>query len=124
MARTNTRTAPTAPDIDTPVDQANTPLLAETDTLDSILQEFRSVSDENLPALRQRLDDLLAAGSKTGTAYYATLKRSSGRLGQIARHELEHSREVADTYVKENPWRTVAIAGGVAFLGGLLLGRR
>jgi len=124
MARTSTRSAPTAPGIDTPVDRSNAPALSETDTLDSILQEFRTVSDENLPALRERLDDLLAAGSKTGTAYYDTFKRSSGRIGQVARRELQHSREVADAYVKENPWRTAALAGGIAFLGGLLLGRR
>lgn len=39
----------------------------------------------------------------------------------------EKGREVADTadhFVKENPWRAVAIAGGVGLFVGLLIARK
>ena len=30
----------------------------------------------------------------------------------------------SDTYVKENPWKTVAAAAGIALVIGMLLGRK
>jgi ElaB/YqjD/DUF883 family membrane-anchored ribosome-binding protein len=35
--------------------------------------------------------------------------------------ELAHT---ADVYVKDNPWRTVAVAAGAGLLIGVLLGRK
>jgi ElaB/YqjD/DUF883 family membrane-anchored ribosome-binding protein len=35
--------------------------------------------------------------------------------------ELAHT---ADVYVKDNPWRTVAVAAGIGLLAGVLLGRK
>jgi ElaB/YqjD/DUF883 family membrane-anchored ribosome-binding protein len=32
--------------------------------------------------------------------------------------------QTADVYVKDNPWRTVAVAAGVGLLAGVLLGRK
>lgn len=40
---------------------------------------------------------------------------------------VEKGKEVAvtaDTYVRDNPWRAVAISAGVGIVAGLLLGRR
>jgi ElaB/YqjD/DUF883 family membrane-anchored ribosome-binding protein len=32
--------------------------------------------------------------------------------------------QVADTYVRDNPWRAVGVAAGFGFIVGLLIGRR
>ena len=46
-----------------------------------------------------------------------------GQLADIER-DLKGRAEVLDGYVRDNPWTAMAIAGGVALLVGLLVGRR
>jgi ElaB/YqjD/DUF883 family membrane-anchored ribosome-binding protein len=55
------------------------------------------------------------------------LKEASHCMGAIEQELLSEARAkagAANDYVKDNPWRSIAIAGGVAFGVGLLLGRR
>lgn len=60
--------------------------------------EARERAEEQLGAIRERLEDL------------------QGELKGRARD--------VDEYVRDNPWQAVAIAGGVALLIGLIMGRR
>lgn len=59
--------------------------------------EAREKAEESLQAMRDRLSDL-----------EDTVR---GRARQV------------DTYVRDNPWQALAIAGGVALLVGILMGR-
>ena len=52
-----------------------------------------------------------------------TLRALRGQLTDIER-DLRGRAEVVDGYVHDNPWTAVAIAGGIALLAGLLMGRR
>lgn len=55
------------------------------------------------------------------------LREASECMGAIEKELLSEARartRAANEYVKEHPWRSIAIAGGVAFVVGLLLGRR
>jgi ElaB/YqjD/DUF883 family membrane-anchored ribosome-binding protein len=52
-----------------------------------------------------------------------TLHALRGQLTDIER-DLKGRAEVLDGYVHDNPWTAVAIAGGIALLAGLLMGRR
>lgn len=45
------------------------------------------------------------------------------QLNEIER-DLKGRAERVDGYVRDNPWTAVAVAGGVALLVGLLMGRR
>jgi ElaB/YqjD/DUF883 family membrane-anchored ribosome-binding protein len=45
------------------------------------------------------------------------------RLAGLER-ELKGQARVVDSYVQENPWAAVALAGGLALLVGVMLGRR
>lgn len=45
------------------------------------------------------------------------------RLGDLEDQLGERARDV-DAYVRDNPWQTVAVVGGIALLVGLLMGRR
>jgi ElaB/YqjD/DUF883 family membrane-anchored ribosome-binding protein len=45
------------------------------------------------------------------------------RLALLER-ELKGQVRMVDTYVQENPWAAVALAGGLALLVGVMLGRR
>ena len=81
--------------------------------------------------LRQLVSDaeaLLRAGVGNGGAEAQaraqdTVADLKERLGGLEQQLNARAREV-DSYVRENPWQAVGIAGGVALLIGLILGRR
>jgi ElaB/YqjD/DUF883 family membrane-anchored ribosome-binding protein len=55
------------------------------------------------------------------------LDRALGKAGQYQGQALVKGKELAhtaDVYVKDNPWRTVAVAAGAALLLGVILGRK
>lgn len=87
-----------AEDIKALVRDAEALLRASTDNAEELTEEARQRTEQSLHALR-------------------------GQLGDIER-ELKGRAEVLDGYVHDNPWAAVAIAGGMALLVGLLIGRR
>jgi ElaB/YqjD/DUF883 family membrane-anchored ribosome-binding protein len=53
----------------------------------------------------------------------AGVRELRARLSGLEEQLGERAHEV-DDYVRENPWQTIAVVGGVALLIGLLMGRR
>jgi ElaB/YqjD/DUF883 family membrane-anchored ribosome-binding protein len=83
---------------------------------------------EELRALVSDAEALLR--TSTGTASAAakqhaedTLVELRTRLTALEQQLKARARDV-DTYVRDNPWQAVAVAGGVALLLGLIMGRR
>jgi ElaB/YqjD/DUF883 family membrane-anchored ribosome-binding protein len=87
-----------AEDIKTLVRDAEALLRASADNAEELTDEARERAERALHALRGQLNDI--------------------------ERDLKGRAEVLDDYVRENPWTAVAVAGGVALLAGLLLGRR
>jgi ElaB/YqjD/DUF883 family membrane-anchored ribosome-binding protein len=87
-----------AEDIKTLVKDAEALLRASAENAEELTDEARERAEESLHALR-------------------------GQLADIER-DLKGRAEVLDGYVRDNPWTAVAIAGGVALVVGLLMGRR
>ncbi len=87
-----------AEDIQTLVRDAEALLRASAENAEDLTEEARQRAEQSLSALRSR-------------------------LGEFER-DLKGRAEVLDGYVRDNPWTAVAIAGGVALLVGLLMGRR
>ena len=87
-----------AEDIKTLVKDAEALLRASTEGAEELTEEARDRAQESLRALRGQLADI--EGDLKGRA------------------------QVLDGYVRDNPWTAVAVAGGVALLVGLLMGRR
>ncbi|MFL6673028.1 MAG: YqjD family protein [Massilia sp.] len=55
------------------------------------------------------------------------LDRALGKASQYQGQALVKGKELAhtaDVYVKDNPWRTVAVTAGAALLLGVILGRK
>lgn len=55
------------------------------------------------------------------------LDAAMGKAGQVQSQAMVKGKELAETadvYVKDNPWRTVAVAAGVGLLLGAILGRK
>lgn len=94
------------------------------DEINRCLDEIRSVSDEQLPEVRQRLEALLAEAQRTGSAYYDSVRHSSSRLASAASREFHESCAATEAYVQQRPWQALAVVGAVSFLSGLLLRRR
>jgi len=64
-----------------------------------------------------------AEGAEFEERAEAALKDLRGRLSGLEQQLGARARDV-DEYVRDNPWRAVAIAGGIALLLGLVMGRR
>jgi len=112
-----------------------------------MLNNIRATANE--AAVNSKLDDantdvkalvkdaqslLTAAAALTGTKAddlrergMALLDSALGKAGKYQDQAVVKSKELAhtaDVYVKDNPWRTVAVAAGVGLLLGVVLGRK
>jgi len=112
-----------------------------------MLNNIRATANE--AAVNSKLDDanndvkalvrdaqslLTAAAALTGTKAddlrergMALLDSALGKAGKYQDQAVVKGKELAktaDVYVKDNPWRTVAVAAGVGLLVGVALGRK
>lgn len=87
-----------AEDIKTLVRDAETLLRASAENAEDLTEEARQTAERSLHVLRSRLTEI--------------------------ERDLKGRAEMLDGYVHDNPWTAVAVAGGVALLIGLLMGRR
>lgn len=85
----------------------------------------------DLQTLMSDAEELLrATAGNPGEKISAVRARAEESLRSVrdrlsaAELEVANQARSADHYVHENPWRSMALAGGVAFLTGLLIGRR
>ena len=85
-----------------------------------LAEELRSLVSDAEALLR-------ASGSANGAEMQqraeATLRELRTRLSALEEQLTARARDI-DSYVRGNPWQAVALAGGVALLLGLLVGRR
>ena len=90
---------------------------------------------EDLKVVVQDAEELLkATAGQTGDKISAvraraeeSLRNARRRLGELEEDVVARARSAAkatDALVHEKPWQSIAIAAGVAFLLGLLAGRR
>ena len=83
---------------------------------------------EELKALVSDAEALLRTSSGTASAAEqahaeATIAELRTRLGALEGQVRARARDV-DSYVRDNPWQAIAVAGGIALLVGLIMGRR
>jgi len=87
---------------------------------EKLAEELRALVTEAEALLRNSTETVSAAGREQAEATMADLRK---RLTTLERQVKVRAREV-DDYVHDNPWQAVAMAGGVALLLGLIMGRR
>jgi ElaB/YqjD/DUF883 family membrane-anchored ribosome-binding protein len=88
--------------------------------LRSILRDAQNLFREATSSTGMKADDL----RERGLELLDTALVKAQDLQSVA---LDTSKEVVDTadsYVKDNPWRAVAISAGVGVLLGMMIGRR
>jgi ElaB/YqjD/DUF883 family membrane-anchored ribosome-binding protein len=85
-----------------------------------LAEELRMLVSEAEALLRSSTG---ASGAAEQERAAATLADLRARLSALEQQLKAHARDV-DSYVRDNPWQAVALAGGVALLLGLIMGRR
>jgi ElaB/YqjD/DUF883 family membrane-anchored ribosome-binding protein len=85
--------------------------------------ELKSAIEAAEALLHSTAEDIGDAREKAHTK----LREASECMGSIEQELLSGARSkagAANDYVHDNPWRSIAVATGLAFALGLLLGRR
>ncbi len=90
---------------------------------EKLAEELRALVSEAEALLRNSTETVSAAGAAGREQAEATIADLRKRLTSLERQVKARAREV-DDYVHDNPWQAVAMAGGVALLLGLIMGRR
>jgi ElaB/YqjD/DUF883 family membrane-anchored ribosome-binding protein len=85
-----------------------------------LAEELRALVSEAEALMRTSTETASAAGREHAEATLADLRT---RLTALEQQLRARARDV-DSYVRDNPWAAVAVAGGVALLLGLIMGRR
>ncbi|HCY62823.1 MAG TPA: DUF883 domain-containing protein [Oxalobacteraceae bacterium] len=86
----------------------------------SLVRDAQQLFREASVATGERADELRAKGQEL-------LDSAAHRAQDLQVAAVETSKELAnntDSFVKENPWKAVAISAGVGVLVGMLIGRR
>ena len=85
-----------------------------------LAEELRALVSDAEALLRS---SAATAGGAAQAHAEATVAELRDRLAGIEGQVKARARDL-DSYVRENPWQAVAIAGGVALLLGLIMSRR
>lgn len=94
--------------------------MSETTNGSRLADDLRSLVSDAEALLRASTD---VASEELQERAQATLRELRSRLSALEEQVSARARDV-DHYVRDNPWQAVAVAGGVALLLGLILGRR
>jgi ElaB/YqjD/DUF883 family membrane-anchored ribosome-binding protein len=94
--------------------------MAETIESGRLADELRALVNDAETLLREGLSNGSAEAQARAKEAVADLKE---RLAGLEQQLNVRARQV-DHYVRENPWQAVAVAGGLALMLGLLMGRR
>jgi ElaB/YqjD/DUF883 family membrane-anchored ribosome-binding protein len=90
------------------------------DDLQTVLEDAEALLSATAGQAGERVQQVRARAEETVRAVRDRLVAAQDELTRRAREALDG----ADDYVRENPWQALGITAGVAFLIGLLAGRR
>lgn len=62
--------------------------------------------------------------SSSTTQVVDTLRGVAKDAAEVLRRDAHHTKDVAERYIGNNPWRSAAIIGAAGLVLGALLGRR
>jgi len=96
-------------------------------SVDKLMEDLRQVVVDVEELLKATAGQAGERVSEARQRAEQTLRATRKRLGELEGEAVERAREAAgeaDRYVRENPWQSIGIAAGVAFLIGVLVSRR
>lgn len=94
---------------------------------DKLIADFKVVVTDAEELLRATANQAGDKAADLRARIQARLEDAKLRLADAEAAMIDKAKQVghaADNYVHDNPWRSVAIAAGLGFIAGLLIGRR
>jgi ElaB/YqjD/DUF883 family membrane-anchored ribosome-binding protein len=92
-----------------------------------LLHELKAVVRHTEDLLKETAGDASEQATKARARAEASLRDARKSLSEMEQHLAARAREAAkatNRYVHENPWPSLGVAAGAAFILGLLIGRR
>jgi ElaB/YqjD/DUF883 family membrane-anchored ribosome-binding protein len=94
---------------------------------DRLLDDLRQVVEDTEALLRATAGQAGERAQEARSRVEESLRQARTRLEGLEQEVVTRARDAAheaDRYVRDNPWQSIGIAAGVAFLLGLLVSRR
>jgi len=94
---------------------------------DRLLDDLRQVVEDTEALLRATAGQAGERAQEARSRAEESLRQARTRLEGLEQEVVTRARDAAheaDRYVRDNPWQSIGIAAGVAFLLGLLVSRR
>jgi ElaB/YqjD/DUF883 family membrane-anchored ribosome-binding protein len=91
------------------------------------LEELKSVIESAEALLKATGDGANEQMSGVREHVEQKLRTTRDRLSKLERDVIDEAREkaqAADQFVSDNPWRSIGVVAGLAFVLGVILGRR
>lgn len=92
--------------------------------VEQILADLKTATQDQIPALRERLEASLESARDNGHALFDDVRGAARRLAGHAADNLRHGRDSTCDYISNNPWRAAAIIGAIGVLLGAAISRR
>lgn len=95
--------------------------------VDKLMEDLRQVVVDVEDLLKATAGQAGERVSEVRQRAEQTLRATRQRLSALEGEAIERARAAAgdaDRYVRDNPWQSIGIAAGVAFLLGVLISRR
>jgi len=92
-----------------------------------VVQDLKAVVSDAEALIRATAGDVSEQAVKARSRAEESLRHARTRIVDLEQQVLARARAAAlatNGYVRENPWPSIGVAAGVAFVAGLLLGRR
>lgn len=94
---------------------------------DRLLDDLRQVVEDTEALLRATAGQAGERAQEARSRAEESLRQARTRLEGLEQQVVTRARDAAheaDRYVRDNPWQSIGIAAGVAFVIGLLVSRR
>ncbi|MGB7904506.1 MAG: DUF883 family protein [Steroidobacteraceae bacterium] len=92
-----------------------------------IVQDIKAVVSDAEALMHATAGDVSERAVKARTRAEESLRHARTRVIELEQQMVERAKAAAQAtngYVHESPWPSIGIAAGVAFVAGLLVGRR
>ena len=94
---------------------------------EKVVQDLKAVVSDAEALLHATAGDASERAVKARTRAEESLRHARVRIVEMEQQLLAQAKAAAQAtngYVHENPWPSIGVAAGVAFVAGLLVGRR
>lgn len=91
------------------------------------VQDMKAVASDAEALMHATAGDASDLAVKARTRAEESLRHARTRIIEMEQQMIERAKAAAHAtngYVHENPWPSIGVAAGVAFVAGLLVGRR